>query len=78
MWQGVDHEMTKTLGGRLLLDVAFYIIVIAFSLFLLEAFYHCMDSKVLAILRQIFFAIIVDTFSKLREEKFERYALLVL
>ena len=50
---GVDHEMVKTLGPRLILDVAFYILV-------------------LAILRQIFFAIIVDTFSKLREEKFER------
>eukprot|EP01036_Dinobryon_divergens_P025774 gene25774-34355_t len=50
---GIDHEMVKTLGTRLVLDVAFYIIV-------------------LAILRQIFFAIIVDTFSKLREEKFER------
>ena len=50
---GIDHEMVKTLGTRLIVDVAFYIIV-------------------LAILRQIFFAIIVDTFSKLREEKFER------
>ena len=40
---GVSHEMNLTLGNRLILDMAFYFIV-------------------LAILRHIFFAIIVDTF----------------
>jgi hypothetical protein len=50
---GISHEMTNTLGTRLIMDVAFYFIV-------------------LAILRHIFFAIIVDTFGKLRELKFER------
>ncbi len=50
---GVSHEMNLTLGNRLILDMAFYFIV-------------------LAILRHIFFAIIVDTFGKLRELKFER------
>jgi hypothetical protein len=50
---GVSHEMTDTLGVRMIVDLAFYFIV-------------------LAILRHIFFAIIVDTFGQLREEKFER------
>lgn len=45
--------MGGTLGPRMVLDLAFYFIV-------------------LAILRHIFFAIIVDTFGKLRELKFER------
>jgi hypothetical protein len=50
---GVSHEMTNTLGVRMIVDLAFYFIV-------------------LAILRHIFFAIIVDTFGQLREDKFER------
>jgi len=36
-----------------------------------------MSWQVLAILRQIFFAIIVDTFGKLREEKFDRLIFLL-
>eukprot|EP01033_Poteriospumella_lacustris_P003231 gene3231-2378_t len=50
---GIDHEMDPTLSERMVLDVAFYFII-------------------LSILRHIFFAIIVDTFGKLREIKFER------
>jgi hypothetical protein len=50
---GISHEFNNTLGSRLVVDVAYYFIV-------------------LAILRHIFFAIIVDTFGKLRELKYER------
>lgn len=50
---GMGHEFHHTLGPRLVLDVAFYFIV-------------------LAILRNSFMAIIVDTFGKLREVQYER------
>jgi len=50
---GIGHEMSLSVGNRMILDVVFYFVV-------------------LAILRHIFFAIIVDTFGKLRELKFER------
>jgi len=50
---GLGHEFHHTLGNRLILDVAFYFIV-------------------LAILRNSFHAIIIDTFGKLREVQFER------
>jgi hypothetical protein len=50
---GPDHEMIPTIGQRMILDLAFYFVV-------------------LSILRHIFFAIIVDTFGKLREIKYEK------
>ncbi len=50
---GVDHELHPTLGSRMILDLAFYFVVIA-------------------ILRHIFFAIIVETFGQLREMNNER------
>ena len=50
---GMGHEFHFSLGSRLILDVAFYMVI-------------------MAVLRNSFMAIILDTFAKLREVEYER------